>query len=242
MGEVRTPKFKPTQEQFQNSPVQVFETEMAQMGTTSRGLKLPSEGEQLTYEATYSINKDLRFKKEEGSTSFTCSFKYKKAKIIEKVTKVDGETYHINKTTIPVEPVYTGSPISDFKTKCEKDLSEGKFNRDVIYLIKEQFKVFKKFVRQNFVDKYNKCKARVRPVFLTCKDNGIDIEKHADDHVDFYKMIFVGSLKGNPLQLNISLNFEKIYFSNFGILEMDIIGISSSLSNITSIKTIDWKL
>lgn len=243
MSEVRTPKKKPQQEQFQNSPVQVFESEMADMGTTSRGLKLPNEGEQLSYEADYSTVKKITFTKVEGSTSFTCSFKFQKAKITEIITKVDGEAYHINKTTIPVEPVYTGAPISDWETKCKKDLSEGKFKRDYVFLIKEQFKNFKSFVRLNFVNKYNNCKGRVRPVFITCKDNGIEIEKVIDDHVDFYQMFFAGSLKGKPLQLKVSLNFEKIYFSNFGVLEMELIGTTSTgLSQINSIKTIDWKL
>jgi hypothetical protein len=56
-------------------------------------------------------------------------------------------------------------------------------------------------------------------------------------------MLFAGSLKGKPLQLKVSLNFEKIYFTNFGILEMELIGTTSEgLSKLNSIKTINWKL
>jgi hypothetical protein len=162
MSEVRTPKEKPQQEQFKNSPVQVFESEMAEMGTTTRGLILPSLGEELYYEAGYSIVKSLKFTIKQGSTDFSCSFKFQKAKIIEKITKVDGQAYHINKTTIPIAPVYVGTPISDWETRCKKDLSEGLFNRDYVYLIKDQFIKFKTFVRKNFVNKYNNCKGRQR--------------------------------------------------------------------------------
>lgn len=243
MSKVRTPKDIPQIEPFKNSPVQVFESEMAEMGTTTRGILLPTVGEELAYEAGYSITKSLKFTIKQGTTDFSCSFKFEKAKIIEKVTKVDAKSYEINKTTIPIGPTYVGTPISDWEAKCVKSLSEGSFNRDYVFLIKDQFENFKTFVRKNFVNVYNNCKGRVRPLFLTCKDNGIDIDKVVDEHVDFYQMLFAGSLKGKPLKLKVSLNFEKIYFTNFGVLEMELIGTTSiGLSKINSIKTLNWKL
>ena len=243
MSKVRAPKLVPVIDELKGSPVQVLEEELGSMGTETRGVKLPTVGETLAYEATYSGDKKLSFTRIEGSTSYICAFKYKKTKIIETITTVEEKTYELDKTTIPAQPTFTGAPVSDWEAKCRKDLEDGKFKRNYAFLISDRLGKFKSLVRKNFIDKCNKCFTRARPSFLTCKTDAIEIERKASELVDYIDMDFVGRLKGKALKISASINFDRIYFTNFGILKMDLLGTNPvDFSGLTTIKTLDWKL
>lgn len=238
----RLPKAINDQEQLKNSPVQKLEKKLLGMNSEARASLLPKAGEVISYSVTYSIAKSIEFEKVEGGTSFTCSFTFEKSQILESIKKVEGNAYEIEKIIIPTKATFTGAPISDWEKKCRKDLSDGQFKRSYNLLINEQVKLFKAFVRLNFIKKYNNCLLKVRPNYYTCQSKNITIKDKNSELVDYTEMIFAGLNKGKDIKINASINFEKVYFTSYGLLYLELIGTDSiNFSGIKALEMIDWK-
>jgi len=244
MSTIRTPRALSQVELLKNSPVYVLEKEINEMGTESRSLKLPTIGEKYSYKATYFGEKKLQFEKEEDGTKYLCLFSYSSAEVSEEVTEVDGKAYKLKVIVKPSEAKYIGEPFSERKESCLKDLKEGKYSFEKPILLSDQLKKFKRVIKEHFVDQFNKCDKRSRPDFYTCKVESISLEAKAGTMVDYTEMIFIGTLQGKAIQLRADINFDRIYFTNFGILKMDLIGLSSSIEllKLKSISPINWKL
>lgn len=237
----RTPKDKGNTEEFQNSPIAKITEELSEMGTETRALILPNEGETLEYKVTYSNVKTTAMNLQDGNSLINCRVKFKAATIKETILKRENKTYDLEKTLIPIEPVWDGIDISDHEEKCKKAFAEEKKKNTYPMSIDTQLKKFKEFVVNNFVDKYTKCAKRVRPQYYTCKDEGIEVQTGSADFVDYQRMIFVGKNKGKGLRIEAALNFQRIYFTNFGVLKMELLGTNSiDFSNVATIKTVNW--
>ncbi|MBK23267.1 MAG: hypothetical protein CME70_04605 [Halobacteriovorax sp.] len=244
MSTIRTPRALSQIELLKNSPVYILEKEIGEMGTETRSLKLPTTGEKYSYKATYFGDKKLQFEKEDDGTKYLCIFSYSAAEISEEVTEVNDKAYKLKITVKPSEAKYIGEPFSEREKSCLEDLKEGKYSYEKPILLSDQLKKFKRVIKEHFVDQFNKCDKRFRPDFYTCKVESITLEAKTGTIVDYMEMIFIGTLVGKPIQLRADINFDRIYFSNFGILRMDLIGLSTSIEllKLKSISPINWKL
>ncbi len=241
---VRTPRALSQIELLKKSPVYVLEKELGEMGTETRSVKIPTLGEKYSYKATYFGKKKLQFEKEEDGTKYICLFSYDKAELTEEITEVSEASYKIKISVIPSDAEYIGEPFSEREESCVKDLEEGKYSFEKPVLLSDHLKKFKRVVKEHFVDQFNKCDKRFRPDFYTCKVESITLERKAGSMVDYMEMIFIGNLDGSPIQVRADINFDRIYFTNFGILKMDLIGLASSIEllKLKSISPINWKL
>jgi hypothetical protein len=242
VSEKRDPKQTPQIDELLDSPVAVFQSEMNEMNDENRGGILPKLNEWIEYDAEFSITKTLNFDIKEGDDSFKCEYSYKKAKINEKITKVEIKDYMIRKTYYPIEPTFTGAEILNWKTKCLAALNNGAYFRDYPKSIDAQTASFKKFVRVNLIDSFQSCLKRKPPTFYTCEVDKIEVTKKSNGNIEYYNMIFQGRVKGQPIGILASVNFEKIYFSNFGVFGFSFDSLNTSgFSYITKITLKDWR-
>jgi hypothetical protein len=242
VSSTRTPKPIGQTDELLDSPVAVFQFEMNQMANDQRGSDLPTVDEFIEYTAEYNITKSLEFSIEEDGNNFTCKYNYTKAKIKETIIAVGIKDYRISKVYIPVEPTYSGAEITSWKEKCLAALNNGAYVREYGYSIDAQVEAFKKFVRVNLIDPFQKCLKRTPPTFYTCKVDKIEVVKSSNELLNFYKMNFVGRVKGKAIGINASVNFEKVYFSNFGVFGFTFDSLNPvGFSNVTKLTLDNWR-
>ncbi len=202
---------------------------------------MPTLDESIQYTAEYNITKTLEFPIEDGGDKFTCKYSFKKVLISETIKEVSIKDYSIIKVFIPVEPTYTGAEITSWKAKCLVALNNGAKSVKNNYSIDTQVEAFKKFVRVNLIDPVQKCLKRTPPIFYTCEVDKLEVTPSSNDFLDFYKMNFVARIKGKTIGIKASVNFEKIYFSNYGIFGFSFDSLNpSGFSGITKLTLEDW--
>lgn len=237
----RTPKATPQIDELLDSPVAIFQAEMDRMNE-ERSIGMPTLDESIEYIAEYNITKTLEFPIEEGGSKFTCKYSFKKAKITETIKEVSIKDYSVVKVFIPVDPTYTGAEITSWKTKCLIALNNGAKSVKNNYSIDTQLSAFKKFVRVNLIDPVQKCIKRTPPTFYTCTVDKLEVTPSSNEFLDFFRMNFVGRVKGKAVGISASVNFEKIYFSNYGIFGFSFDSLNpSGFSGITKLTLEDWK-
>jgi hypothetical protein len=242
VSETRTPRPTKNTEELLDSPVVVFMSEMNQMNQDQRGADMPTLGEWIEYSVEYNLTKELQFEIKDEGEEFTCKYKFTKATIKETITKVEIKDYSISKVIIPVEPTYDGAEITSWKEKCLVAMNAGAKVVPLDFSIDAQLTAFKKFVRTNFIDPVQKCMRRTPPVFYTCKLDSIEVVKSSNSLIDFYSMNFQARVKGKAIGIKASINFEKVYFSNYGIFGFAFDSLNPvGFSGITKLTLRNWR-
>ena len=243
LSTTRTPKNSGNTEELLDSPVAIFQSEMNEMSNENRGHEMPTVGEWIEYTAEYNHTKKLQFLIADDGENFTCKYSFKKAKIRETVKAVSIKDYTLTKVFIPVEPTYTGAEITSWKEKCLTALNQGAKTVDYNYSIDAQLEAFKKFVRKNLIDPIQDCMRKTPPVFYTCKMDKIEVVKSSNELLNFYSMNFEGRVKGTAIGIKASVNFEKIYFSNYGVFGFNFDSLNpSNFFGITKLTLDNWRL
>lgn len=242
VSETRTPKPTTNTEELLDSPVVVFLSEMNQMNQDQRGSDMPTLGEWIKYSVEYNITKELQFDIIDEGEDFTCKYKFTKANITETISRVEIKDYSISKVIIPTEPTYDGAEITSWKVKCLEALNNGAKVTTLGFSIDAQISAFKKFVRTNFIDPVQKCMKKTPPVFYTCKMDSIEVVKSSNSLMDFYNMNFQARVKGKAIGIKASVNFQKVYFSNYGIFGFSFDSLNPvSFSGITKLTLENWR-